>query len=371
MDNVVSRQRKKTGFVLLIALALLVLALSLVNFTGFAILGNAQADTITIGATFPLTGELSVYGEAYKNGAILAQEEINRNGGIDGKKLKISFQDNKGDAKTAVGDVMYLINVERVPIILNSMEYLTLASKDIAEKNKVIMLTFTTYLLSEKDDPRYLYKDSWDFGIIGRGFGEAANGIGSKRLAVVRLKDSSYSDLQSSFFGVYNGIVVIDETYNFGEKDFRTILAKIKNEDVDTILVYSYPVDVGLILKQMAELDMRSYNLITAEGTEQYAMSRNLDLLQSTHAISYMGSELQGPDWFVREYKERFGADPRPDSYYAYDSVTMFGRAMGACGDDVDCIRKEISVNFDEFHNRERVLPIVRYDGGWYEIDVS
>ncbi|MBD3252472.1 ABC transporter substrate-binding protein [Candidatus Pacearchaeota archaeon] len=360
------RNKWKISITSLVVIIVAILVIAIVNFTGFAILNNKDQE-VRIGATFPLTGGLAAYGKGYKNGAVLAQKKINNNGGINGKNLNIIFQDNKGDAKTVVSDVKYLIEVEDVPIVLNSMEYLTLVSKSITEKNKVIMLTFTTYLLSEKDNPKYLYKDSWNFRNVGEDFGKAANEINAEKLAVIRLKDSSYEDLKLSFFNEFDGKIVIDETYNFGEKDFKSILTKIKNRDVDTILIYSYPVEVSLILKQMAELDMDNYNLITTEGAETFVMQGNLELLQSTNAISYHGAELQGPEWFVQEYKERFGSNPRPDSYYTYDSVIMFSKAMEICGEDVECIKKEISDEFDEYHNKDRDLPIVQYDNGWKE----
>ena len=42
-------------------------------------------DTIKIGASGPLTGAAAVYGMAVKNGASLAVDEINKNGGLDGR----------------------------------------------------------------------------------------------------------------------------------------------------------------------------------------------------------------------------------------------------------------------------------------------
>lgn len=46
-----------------------------------------NSDTVKIGAIIPQTGPVSNYGNSSEKGALLAVEEINKNGGINGKKL--------------------------------------------------------------------------------------------------------------------------------------------------------------------------------------------------------------------------------------------------------------------------------------------
>ena len=66
--------------------------------------GSASADgnTFVIGGIGPLTGGTAVYGNAVKNGAQLAVNEINEAGGVNGIKLELNFQDDQGDPETAV-----------------------------------------------------------------------------------------------------------------------------------------------------------------------------------------------------------------------------------------------------------------------------
>ena len=55
-----------------------------------------------IGGIGPTTGEYSNYGTSVKNGAMLAVSEINANGGVNGFKFVLNFQDSQGDPQSAV-----------------------------------------------------------------------------------------------------------------------------------------------------------------------------------------------------------------------------------------------------------------------------
>ena len=62
----------------------------------------ASGDTIKVGVLGPLTGDVSVYGQAVVNGATLYLKQVNEKGGINGKQLEIITEDEQGDATQAV-----------------------------------------------------------------------------------------------------------------------------------------------------------------------------------------------------------------------------------------------------------------------------
>src|SRR5574344_1087272 len=59
-------------------------------------------DTLVIGGIGPVTGEAAIYGQAVKNGAQLAIDEINDAGGVNKMKLKFNFQDDECDGEKSV-----------------------------------------------------------------------------------------------------------------------------------------------------------------------------------------------------------------------------------------------------------------------------
>ena len=62
----------------------------------------AQAQDIKIAVIGPLTGQYASFGQQLKNGAVLAEKDINAAGGLLGKKIKVLFEDDACDPKQAV-----------------------------------------------------------------------------------------------------------------------------------------------------------------------------------------------------------------------------------------------------------------------------
>src|SRR4051812_1750034 len=77
---------------------------------------NKPSGTVQIGGLYPLTGGLASYGEPARNVAMIAVEDVNAAGGINGKKLELITEDHKCDPKetNSVFQKLYDINHIRV-----------------------------------------------------------------------------------------------------------------------------------------------------------------------------------------------------------------------------------------------------------------
>jgi branched-chain amino acid transport system substrate-binding protein len=76
---------------------------------------------IIIGAIFPLSGDAQRIGSMKKDGAELAVEEINADGGINGAKLAVIYEDSQAKAQTGISAFRKLVDVDRVPVIMSAM----------------------------------------------------------------------------------------------------------------------------------------------------------------------------------------------------------------------------------------------------------
>ena len=96
---------------------------------------------IKIGALLPLSGPNAKYGEEIRQGIELAREELNSQGGINGRNVEVLYEDDQADPKTGVSAIQKLIDVEGVHVILGPWASgVALATAPIAEDKKVIML---------------------------------------------------------------------------------------------------------------------------------------------------------------------------------------------------------------------------------------
>ena len=101
-----------------------------------------KVEFIKIGAILPLTGDAAQWGIPPQKGAELAVEEINKAGGINGKKLKLIVQDTKCEPKAGVSSFQKLISDKEIRIVIGGVcSSVTLAVAPIAEKNKILLIS--------------------------------------------------------------------------------------------------------------------------------------------------------------------------------------------------------------------------------------
>src|SRR5690242_8678330 len=87
---------------------------------GGAVTSVSAQETIKIGVTQPLTGAFAASGNYVAQGAKIAEEEINKAGGVLGKKIQLIIEDNKSNPTEAVGTVEKLIQKDKVPILIGA-----------------------------------------------------------------------------------------------------------------------------------------------------------------------------------------------------------------------------------------------------------
>src|SRR5215510_12186850 len=141
MAHVEQREMRMKAMAVRLALAVAGTAL------GTALLGGLASaqDTNKIGVTQPLTGAFAASGNYVAQGAKLAEEEINKAGGVLGNKIELIVEDNKSNPTEAVATAEKLIVKDKVPVMMGAWSStLTLAVMPKLEEYKVPMLVETS-----------------------------------------------------------------------------------------------------------------------------------------------------------------------------------------------------------------------------------
>ncbi|MBI1934526.1 ABC transporter substrate-binding protein, partial [Candidatus Peregrinibacteria bacterium] len=103
---------------------------------------KASGDTIKIGFIGPLTGDAAALGKDILNGTQIAVEEVNANGGINGKQVQIITEDGRCSGSDATNAAQKLINIDHVVAIVGgSCSSETLAAAAVAESAKTIVMS--------------------------------------------------------------------------------------------------------------------------------------------------------------------------------------------------------------------------------------
>ena len=121
--------------------------------------GPKNTTPIKIGVASLMTGDFAVVGENIRDTAILAVDEINQKGGIDGRTVELVIEDSKCDSKTGLSAVSKLINVDKVKYIVGGMcSNGTIAAAPLANQDKVIIMTPVTGGQNVDDAGEYIFR---------------------------------------------------------------------------------------------------------------------------------------------------------------------------------------------------------------------
>jgi branched-chain amino acid transport system substrate-binding protein/urea transport system substrate-binding protein len=107
---------------------------------------SSPAEPIKIGAVLPFSGGVELYGRQARQGLDLAAKEINSDGGILGRPVKIIYEDDKTDPEIAVKATRKLIESDNVLAVVGPITSRNLnAIKPEIERAKTPLLYATNY----------------------------------------------------------------------------------------------------------------------------------------------------------------------------------------------------------------------------------
>src|SRR5580700_467320 len=106
-------------------------------------MGNPAAaqDAFKFGLAMPLTGSQALYGQDQVKAAEWAVAEINKAGGINGKKLEMIVLDTQADPQLGIQMANRLVSVEKVPAFVTAWSAVVKAVAPIANDNHVVELS--------------------------------------------------------------------------------------------------------------------------------------------------------------------------------------------------------------------------------------
>lgn len=241
----------------IIAIVLAILAIGCVEApTGQVV----QEEPIKIGASLFLTNnDFSYFAEAMQQGMQLAEEEINSQGGILGKKLTIVYEDDQLDGKRAVTVAQKLVESDKVTVGLTGLINTVKAAAPVYNENgvPVIMLWDAKIPGVGLDNLPYLFSIGFSTIDAGEIMAQHAYNKGIRKVAIIYHPDEWSTIISRAFsdkFKALGGEVVLDEQIDITETDFKTVILKSKDAEA----IYAPLIaNMDVFLKRARELDYK------------------------------------------------------------------------------------------------------------------
>lgn len=302
---------------------------------------DKSAETIKIGSSFALTGEVASFGKAARNGVILAAQEYNGKGGLLGRQIELFVEDNKGDELEATNAFRKLMDKEGIVAFIGSdISSTTEAIAKIAGEEKIPMMAPTATKLGittlGENIFRACYVDPYQGKVIAD---FAAGELQGKTAAVMMDNGDDYSmGISEAFkesFESQGGEVVNMESYTDQDKDFKPLLLNIKANNPDIILITDYYGKVSLIAQQIKEVGIDAI-LVGPDGWDGVAeqIKHDPSVLEGSFFINHYATDDPDPmvKSFVETYREEFEEEPNALSVLAYDGAKVLFEAMIKAG---------------------------------------
>lgn len=309
-----------------------------------------ETKEIRIGAVMPLTGDLATYGVPVQEGMKFALTEINANRGIKGRKLKIIFEDDLGEPKTAVAAFKKLVDTDKVPIILGPLTSgASMATAPVAERRKVIQLSTIAGTMQLKHAGDYVFRVFASDELQGKALVDKAADVFKIKKAAIIYINNAYGDgirqVVEKRSKERNIEIVVTENFNEGDKDFRTQLTKIKDANPELIFALSYWKEGSLMLVQAKELGIDTTFLGGDAwfGPVYETAGDAVDLLVFTNMA--FGEEYKHHpkmQQFINNYSEKYGKEADVYAATGYDAVYLAANAIEKQGYNAKGIKQAL-----------------------------
>lgn len=310
-------------------------------------------ETIAVAALLPLTGSGADQGEWSKDGLELALTELNK----DRKSpIQLVIEDTAGDPKKAVSVYSSITTLHKIPAVFTWGSGVGVALSPLVNKDKVIQMGIATAA------PAYTSPDDYTF----RNFPSATLESAFTSATIVRLvnkgpiailkinNDYGVGTAQALETAYKNagGSVVLNEAFDPGSSDFRSLLAKVKEASPALVYLAVYPKEGALLLKQAKDLGLST------------KMLASVAVLGSREFFDVVGTAAEGlvvvssvPDasnpqvvHFKQSFAAAYGDSSEALELYAarsYDAMKLVGTALVTCEDGhaselSTCIKDEL-----------------------------
>ena len=336
--------KKSLRILILLAVVLVIAAVVIVSQM------SRTKSEIVIGVVGARTGDNAALGEKQANGAKLAVEEINANGGVRGTELVLALEDSQGLPAQAVACLDKLIYRENVLAVIGDCQSSpTLAMLPVIAKAEIPLLAHGTSLSITQQNNPWVFRtrandvvkfsslvgflvDEMNFSKIAVFHDSADYGIGGADAIIGGLAERSME-------------VVANESWTPGDKDFSSQLINIRNTNPDVVIFIGPMVDMGIAMKQARQIGIEAQFAggagVESETTVGAAAGAAEGLIFAAGFISSNpDSKVQS---FVSSFEEHFGYKPDDFAATGYDSIYLLAAAIEEAGTDPADIRDALA----------------------------
>lgn len=328
----------------------ILLILSIVLLTACS--GEKTSSTeLFIAAANPMTGDSAQFGDMKVKAIQLALDEVNAEGGIDGKQVKLIVGDDTGNPKEAPNVAQKFAGDDKILAVIGHWNSsCTLAARGIYEAAGIPVITDSVNKQITDGTTPHLFRISLTDTTQAKNLAQYAyNKLGKRNAAILFTANDFGTGLKNDFteeFESLGGKVVASETYFEGQsKDFSPQLTKIKGQNPDIMFIAGYYVETALIAQQAEPIGL-SVPMIGTEGISSDELVKlggeSVEGIRFA-AFFHKDVEFPGTKEFVEAFRAKYNKEPDNYTALAYDSAKLILAGMKENGATREGITKYLN----------------------------
>lgn len=302
------------------------------------IAGCGEQETIKVGFVGSLSGRAAAVSQASRDGVILAIEDTNQAGGINGRQLELITYDDQHDKDKITEGINFLADAGAVAIIGPITSQMTVAAVPVANQRKIPLISPTTSTDALSGTKDHFFRTISACRINARNLATyAREELNVQRLAILKdLSNSAFTtpwqDCFKEKFIELGGHVVSEVNYTSMNQDFsfHALAEEIIESEPDSILTLASSIDAAMFSQQVYKhrQDIQllgsdwafSGELIRYGGktVEEFTFTTNVNLEDNSPRFKN----------FKERFIKRFGAEPKFPSTLAYEATSVLFEAI-------------------------------------------
>ena len=290
-------------------------------------------EEISIGVVVALTGRhAEPYGFPMLRGFELAQEEINNLGDVNLTFITVDDQSTPDGAKAAV---QHLVD-QGVPAIVGlAISTHLKEAAPIAQANKVIAFSSVSSAAGLSGIGDFIFRTSLATNIsIPSGLMVLQEKLGYEKVALIYDEVDVYStnsnEVLRTALEVNDIEILTEETFQTGDTDFSQQLTNIMDMAPDALFISALSQEIAGIIAETSDVDFPDTIHVIAPDLNTHEVQKAGDAAEG--AIAFIGwsniSDAPGNQAFVRNYRAKYGIEPKPWSAQSYATLHVLANAI-------------------------------------------
>lgn len=335
-------KNRKTIYSIISLLIITIVIVSGCNSVKEANVVKETNEPIKVAFISSMTGSAGVWGQQLKRGFDFALKEINSKGGINGKKIKVIYEDDGCDPNMGVSAYNKVIELNNVKIITGPVcSSVAMATMNKIKENDILYIASgaSSPEVTKQSDKvfRLWVADNYEAKALAE---YASKTLNLDSFAILACNDNpACTALENSFVKTIKKnskeITGIDY-YVTSDKDAKMQLTKLMSNNPEAIYLMTQSPQAALFINQLRGLGYEgkifTYSpAITAEGV--------IDQINDKSDIYYVSAVSKQETDFWQRYKAKTGEDADVLVALGYDSMKIIEAGLKECGENNDCIR--------------------------------